>query len=37
MVMQEGIPDVVPLDMCYLGWQVSLARLATLVKPEMSG
>jgi uncharacterized protein YndB with AHSA1/START domain len=32
-VTQEGIPDVIPLEMCYLGWQESLAQLATLVEP----
>ena len=33
-IVQEGIPDVIPLEMCYLGWQESLAQLATLVEPE---
>jgi uncharacterized protein YndB with AHSA1/START domain len=32
-VVQEGIPAVIPLEMCYLGWQESLAQLATLVEP----
>ena len=32
-VVQEGIPEVIPLEMCYLGWQESLAQLATLVEP----
>jgi uncharacterized protein YndB with AHSA1/START domain len=36
-VVQEGIPDVIPLEMCYLGWQESLAQLATLVEPEIPG
>ena len=33
--MQEGIPALIPLEMCYLGWQESLAQLATLVEPEI--
>lgn len=36
-VLQEGIADVIPLDMCYLGWQESLAQLATLVEPDIPG
>jgi uncharacterized protein YndB with AHSA1/START domain len=32
-ITQEGIPSVIPLEMCYLGWQESLAQLATLVEP----
>ncbi len=32
-VVQEGIPEFIPLEMCYLGWQESLAQLATLVEP----
>lgn len=35
-VVQEGIPDVIPLEMCYLGWQESLVQLAMLVEPEIS-
>ena len=35
-VMQVGIPEVIPLEMCYLGWQESLAQLAKLVEPEIS-
>lgn len=34
-VVQEGIPEAIPEDMCYLGWQDSLAQLATLVEPEI--
>lgn len=34
-VTQEGIPEVIPVEMCYLGWQESLAQLATLVEPEI--
>ena len=32
-IVQEGIPQVIPVEMCYLGWQESLAQLATLVEP----
>ena len=31
-VTQEGIPDVIPLEMCYLGWQDSMRQLAALVE-----
>lgn len=34
-VVQEGIPEVIPVEMCYLGWQECLAQLATLVEPEI--
>ncbi len=34
-VVQEGVPEAVPLEMCYLGWQESLAQLAKLVEPEI--
>ena len=34
-ITQEGIPDVIPLEMCYLGWQESLTLLALLVEPEI--
>jgi len=34
-IAQEGVPDVVPADACYLGWQESLAALAKLVEPEI--
>ena len=36
-VVQEGLPTVIPLEMCYLGWQESLAQLATLVEPDIPG
>ncbi len=36
-IMQEGIPAMIPVEMCYLGWQESLAQLATLVEPEIPG
>lgn len=34
-IVQEGIPAVIPVEMCYLGWQESLALLAQLVEPEI--
>ena len=34
-IVQEGIPAVIPLEMCHLGWQESLAQLAHLVEPEI--
>ena len=36
-IVQEGIPEVIPVEMCYLGWQESLGQLAHLVEPEISG
>ena len=36
-VTQEGVPAAIPVEMCYLGWQESLAQLATLVEPEIPG
>jgi uncharacterized protein YndB with AHSA1/START domain len=36
-IVQSGIPDAIPLEMCYLGWQESLAQLATLVEPVIAG
>jgi len=36
-VVQEGIPEVIPLEACYLGWQESLALLAQLVEAEIPG
>ncbi len=35
-VEQQGIPDVIPLEACYLGWQESLQKLAKLVEPEIN-
>ena len=32
---QEGIPDMIPVEMCYLGWQESLDKLKRLVEPEI--
>ena len=34
-VVQEGLPEVIPPEMCYLGWQDSLQYLARLVEPEI--
>lgn len=34
-VVQEGIPEVIPAEMCYLGWQDSLEKLKKLVEPEI--
>ena len=36
-VVQEGIPDVIPVEACYLGWQESLMLLARVVEPEIPG
>ena len=36
-VVQEGIPEAIPVEMCYLGWQESLAQLAQLVEPNIPG
>jgi hypothetical protein len=35
-ITQAGIPDVIPLEACYLGWQDSLRKLAKLVEPEIN-
>lgn len=35
-VVQDGVPDVIPLEACYLGWQDSLRKLAMLVEPEIN-
>jgi uncharacterized protein YndB with AHSA1/START domain len=36
-IVQTGIPEVIPLEACYLGWQESLLNLARLVEPEIPG
>ena len=36
-IVQEGLPDVIPVEACYLGWQESLRNLARLVEPEIPG
>lgn len=35
-ILQEGIPEVIPADQCYVGWQQSLTLLAQLVEPEIN-
>ena len=34
-VVQEGIPEMIPTEMCYLGWQESLEQLKRLVEPQL--
>jgi len=34
-ILQEGIPSMIPVEMCYLGWQDSLDKLTRLVEPEI--
>jgi uncharacterized protein YndB with AHSA1/START domain len=34
-IVQEGVPEVIPAEACYLGWQESLGQLAMLVEPEI--
>lgn len=36
-IEQAGIPQAIPLEMCYLGWQESLTQLAALVEPDIPG
>ncbi len=36
-IVQDGIPDVIPVEACYLGWQESLALLGKLVEAEIPG
>jgi uncharacterized protein YndB with AHSA1/START domain len=36
-IVQEGLPDAIPVEACYLGWQESLRNLAKLVEPEIKG
>lgn len=35
-VVQDGVPEVIPVEACYLGWQDSLQKLAKLVEPEIT-
>ncbi|TJV18519.1 MAG: polyketide cyclase, partial [Mesorhizobium sp.] len=35
-VVQENVPDLIPVEACYLGWQESLRKLAHLVQPEIT-
>jgi uncharacterized protein YndB with AHSA1/START domain len=34
-IVQDGIPELIPVEMCYLGWQESLIQLAQLVEPDI--
>jgi uncharacterized protein YndB with AHSA1/START domain len=36
-IVQTGIPEAIPVEMCYLGWQESLVQLANIVEPEIPG
>ena len=36
-IVQEGLPEAIPVEMCYLGWQESLLQLAKLVEPDIPG
>lgn len=36
-IVQEGVPELIPAEMCYLGWQESLIALANLVEVEIPG
>jgi uncharacterized protein YndB with AHSA1/START domain len=35
-IVQEGLPDAIPVEACYLGWQQSLRNLAKLVEPNIT-
>ena len=35
-IVQSGLPDIIPVEACYLGWQQSLQNLARLVEPEIN-
>ena len=35
-VVQEGVPDIIPVEACYMGWQQSLENLAKLVEPDIN-
>jgi hypothetical protein len=35
-ITQEGLPDMIPVEACYLGWQDSLQNLAKLVEPDIN-
>ena len=35
-IVQDGLPDAIPVEACYLGWQDSLRNLASLVEPEIN-
>ena len=35
-IVQEGLPDVIPLEACYIGWHQSLQNLTKLVEPDIN-
>lgn len=35
-IEQQGVPDIIPVEACYLGWQESLHKLSKLVEPEIN-
>lgn len=35
-IVQDGLPDMIPVEACYLGWQESLRNLARLIEPEIN-
>ena len=35
-IVQEGVPEVIPVEFCYVGWEQSLANLAKVVEPEIN-
>lgn len=35
-IEQQGVPDLIPVEACYLGWQESLRKLSKLVEPEIN-
>ncbi|MGH8009835.1 MAG: polyketide cyclase, partial [Candidatus Binatia bacterium] len=35
-IEQQGVPDIIPAEACYLGWQESLEKLKKLVEPEIN-
>ena len=35
-IVQQGIPEAIPLEMCYLGWQESMAQLLKMLEPVIS-
>jgi uncharacterized protein YndB with AHSA1/START domain len=36
-IVQAGVPEVIPLELCYLGWQDSMTQLAAIVEPDIPG
>ena len=35
-IVQDGVPDAIPVEACYIGWQQSLENLAKLVEPDIN-